>query len=1274
MAFSGGAGGPDRPGQIQGLARQLLDPAVPVIPIRPLTLVDIVVGSARAVARHWKVSIGFTLGALVGTVAIVMFASYVLIQLMMSALGGSGDSLTSLMVGFGGMVLVVLGLVFAIGIPCDAAINGVATVSADRAIRGAPVEFAEVFASARQRFWPLCRLMIAFYLMLVVPGWVVPTLALLAGGLPAMLVSMPIVLATEFVLGILFSLAPVVLVLEDKGVASSLKRSAALAKPSFWRLLGLHLAWLVMVVVVLMMTYCPLGLVLGVLGQTTLAFPLYLLLYLSVAVPLFRTAQTLIYTDLLIREGTYGQDLIRELTANATSPTSAHSAPALDSAATIGEPVFDVKPFHVARVAAVAALMLAIVDLPGIPWFIIAAACAVGEWHTRTKEVPWPPQIHDILAPLRLASNRSSPNSAATVSVWSPPPASTVSLAEQPIATAAPHLPTVSPADKPGPDAATAESRVVAVDLTKPSTTTDISVEPTSRPLLAQVPLPHSDLPAVSLLEDVSANTSSPADRPQAVTIAEQPYPLPTPPMAGAASLDRRNLLALLTLGVVVLLAAAGGITWWSTHQSPPSEPAAVQSDGQLRYTFPRAPSITWTLDASQVFDRAQFAVPTPSPTGMPKPGFLDLGDTLITTAYLPNSDYDPDLVAIDAVSGQLRWTATVGFGASCANRTIEGLLPCFGRTGKGPDYFEGVAFFRMSDGSLDHRLAAAKISRIAVIGDDIVTAGYDRIARGTSEDLTAVWSVDRRSAQRCPGSGDQQYFGATADFVYFGNDTGSVVVRATDGKQVIASDAIAIAIYPGHGLVAVTCPGGSTTERSTVVLDSNGTVLRTHEGQGGYAAPLVVADRPGSYVVDGTAYNFTDGKRSWSGVAGVTDIIDDTVVSVGEETLSAVDFRTGETRWRQPFEVVRSYTVPFQWLTDREHVLFTKDGALQAVDLGTGATAWSIPDIDTNPQRAGNGLATTDRDHITFYGPTGAPATGAAPSAAAADPGHPVTRCGKTPQLTPVQYRTDTDGLIVRMELRATCPSGDIISTDALRVSITRADQSVAAGVFDFSRSPLYLPSTESDVTVVYHEFKFPFGTFWRLPNSLGPGRDPSVQQIADVQNQMVACVDAGTSRGPREGHSRTGPVGTSVAAAGVSGPDQERFALDALRAQADADRPSVQRSLTDRWLPQLSSKQMGLVAPDTDGRLLTWSASEILNQHLRLRVKYPEVRLLWSDEWRTFDLRGWWITIAGATFTDSVGANNWCDARNIATDECFAKLISNSRDSKGTTRYRTR
>ena len=67
-----------------------------------------------------------------------------------------------------------------------------------------------------------------------------------------------------------------------------------------------------------------------------------------------------------------------------------------------------------------------------------------------------------------------------------------------------------------------------------------------------------------------------------------------------------------------------------------------------------------------------------------------------------------------------------------------------------------------------------------------------------------------------------------------------------------------------------------------------------------------------------------------------------------------------------------------------------------------------------------------------------------------------------------------------------------------------------------------------------------------------------------------------------------------------------------------------------------------------------------------------FRSVRLLWSDDWRTFDLNGWWITIAGDTFDDPEAANGWCDTNAIPKDECFAKQVSNSQGPQGTTRYR--
>ncbi|WP_199178205.1 hypothetical protein [Mycobacterium hubeiense] len=289
------------------------------------------------------------------------------------------------------------------------------------------------------------------------------------------------------------------------------------------------------------------------------------------------------------------------------------------------------------------------------------------------------------------------------------------------------------------------------------------------------------------------------------------------------------------------------------------------------------------------------------------------------------------------------------------------------------------------------------------------------------------------------------------------------------------------------------------------------------------------------------------------------------------------------------------------------------------------------------------------------------------------------ITKCGRTPEMRPLGYRAENGALVVKVEVKARCPSGDIVSTDRLRVTIRDDLGLVCSGVFDFSRDPLVLGGEGSQPTTL--ELEFGGGTFSRHPNTLGDrsgrqsGSGGVVTEAAASGAEVVDCDDEGTSSGPQSTDNPGATGGRkSTTSAGGSAPDcgSDADTLAALRAQVDADRPFVQANLADRWVAQLSSKRPGLVAPDVDGRVLTWTPCEILQQHLRMRGQYPEVRLVWSDEWRTFDLAGWWVTIAGVTFPDPDAANGWCDARAIPVDECFAKVVSNSRDSRASTKYR--
>lgn len=132
------------------------------------------------------------------------------------------------------------------------------------------------------------------------------------------------------------------------------------------------------------------------------------------------------------------------------------------------------------------------------------------------------------------------------------------------------------------------------------------------------------------------------------------------------------------------------------------------------------------------------------------------------------------------------------------------------------------------------------------------------------------------------------------------------------------------------------------------------------------------------------------------------------------------------------------------------------------------------------------------------------------------------------------------------------------------------------------------------------------------------------------------------------------------------ASQPDVETASGNQLRAIAASDRPMVLATIANTWVPQLSSKRLGLVA---EGR--RWTHSAILAEHQSLRQAYPGARLLWSGDWSTFSESNFWVTIAGATFPTADGALAWCRSNEFDRDHCFAKLVSTTRPVEGSTDY---
>lgn len=147
----------------------------------------------------------------------------------------------------------------------------------------------------------------------------------------------------------------------------------------------------------------------------------------------------------------------------------------------------------------------------------------------------------------------------------------------------------------------------------------------------------------------------------------------------------------------------------------------------------------------------------------------------------------------------------------------------------------------------------------------------------------------------------------------------------------------------------------------------------------------------------------------------------------------------------------------------------------------------------------------------------------------------------------------------------------------------------------------------------------------------------------------------------------SRPSTVPTSSNGAGVSpiitGPDA---AQKALAQQVESDRSAVGR-LVGYWVPQLSSKRLGLVHEG-----ITYGYLEIWQDFVEIKTRYPEALLLWSGDFATFKFDNFWITVMPMTYTTGESANSWCDSAGIPAEDCYAKKLDLTGGYEGATMHR--
>lgn len=115
------------------------------------------------------------------------------------------------------------------------------------------------------------------------------------------------------------------------------------------------------------------------------------------------------------------------------------------------------------------------------------------------------------------------------------------------------------------------------------------------------------------------------------------------------------------------------------------------------------------------------------------------------------------------------------------------------------------------------------------------------------------------------------------------------------------------------------------------------------------------------------------------------------------------------------------------------------------------------------------------------------------------------------------------------------------------------------------------------------------------------------------------------------------------------------------------DADRNQVE-GLVDTWVPQVSSKRVGLTDKISG---ITYDDQSILAYHQNLVSQYGAL-LLWSGDYSTFKSGDLWVSVAPVAYSSKDEAKAWCDRAGIDANNCFAKLLSHTHGTADSTGLR--
>jgi hypothetical protein len=214
-----------------------------VVPLRPLTLGELLDGAVKVIRRYPRPSLGMS--AIVAVVTTVLGVLAVLAADYSSLTDELSSDSSSDPFATNGNDLASIPQTI-VGWLAGIVLTGFLVVVIGKAVLGQPVSFGEAWAQVKGRLWALLGLSLLTGLLTFGPIVVAVLLAVLLAFLSPVLLVIGIPLALASVafgvyVYVRLSLAPAVLVLEKAGIRTAMRRSGVLVKDDWWRVFGILL-------------------------------------------------------------------------------------------------------------------------------------------------------------------------------------------------------------------------------------------------------------------------------------------------------------------------------------------------------------------------------------------------------------------------------------------------------------------------------------------------------------------------------------------------------------------------------------------------------------------------------------------------------------------------------------------------------------------------------------------------------------------------------------------------------------------------------------------------------------------------------------------------------------------------------------------------------------------------------------------------------------------------------------------------------------------------